>query len=379
MKYGHLERLQITLRTLSPLFIGSGEKLTKKEYILDRKKEIIYFIDLPRLMSFLHQRGLLSAYEAFLINSKQNDLRAFLLDRRINESHFSNFVSYSIPAGEAIKSQNFREVLTFIKDANGRPYIPGSSIKGALRTALAAHILRQTNNSRMQNSILRADQSQPPRKYLHFENRKLEQETFNRLGYCDPRSQNDLSQHPVNDFMRAIQISDSAPLDYDQLTLCGKYDRKPDGTINSLPIYRECIAPGSETDFPMTLELPMLKKAGITLQDIEAALHSFADEHYASFEQYYPEIEDDAAFAAKNGVDIIMGGGAGYVSKTLIYNIFPQREKALQTVSQIMHKQFKQHGHTKDVKIFKVSPHTLKTTRYRNQYYPLGRCELIIR
>ena len=40
MKYGHLERIEMTLRNLAPVFIGSGESLTKKEYIFSAQKQL---------------------------------------------------------------------------------------------------------------------------------------------------------------------------------------------------------------------------------------------------------------------------------------------------------------------------------------------------
>jgi CRISPR-associated protein Csm5 len=178
--------------------------------------------------------------------------------------------------------------------------------------------------------------------------------------------------------MRGIQISDSAPIPYEQLTLTGKYDRKPDGSVNLLPIFRECLVPGTEAYFTITLEIPIMKKAGIDMQSIEEALHSFADEHYANFEQYYAELPEDAAIAAREGVDLILGGGTGYVSKTLIYNLFSNRSEALPLAAKILNKQFNRHGHGRDPHMYKVAPHTLKTTMYENQYYQMGRCELII-
>ncbi len=50
MRYGHLERVELVLRTLSPVFIGSGEKLTKKEYIYDKNDRVIYMLNLAKLM-----------------------------------------------------------------------------------------------------------------------------------------------------------------------------------------------------------------------------------------------------------------------------------------------------------------------------------------
>ncbi|WP_449240486.1 type III-A CRISPR-associated RAMP protein Csm5 [Desulfoscipio gibsoniae] len=379
MKYGHLERLELTLRALSPVFIGSGEKLSKKEYILDPQKGMIYFPNLFRLMGYLKQQDLLSAYEIFLIRPGQNDLHAFLQASRIPENDYAAFVNYAIPAGEAVRAANFREVRTFIKDNEGRPYIPGSSVKGALRTALAVQLIKTANGDRLRRSVLSADDAQSARKYLFRESEGLEKDLFCRLGITDPRGKTNLSRQPVNDLMRGIQISDSTSLSFDRMTLAGKYDRKPDGTINLLPIFRECLVPGSEAHLLMTLDTPILKKAGVDVRTIENALHSFADEHYANFEQFYDESTDDAPVVAQQGVDIILGGGAGYVSKTLVYNLFPKREEALPLVAKIMHKQFGKHGHMKDAQVYKVSPHTLKISRYKNQYYQMGRCELIIK
>ena len=52
MKFAHLERLNLTLRALAPVFIGSGEQLGKKEYIFDSPNALIYFPDFPRLVAF---------------------------------------------------------------------------------------------------------------------------------------------------------------------------------------------------------------------------------------------------------------------------------------------------------------------------------------
>ena len=51
MKYGHLERIEMTLRNLAPVFIGSGESLTKKEYILVLKNSLYTFLIFQSLFS----------------------------------------------------------------------------------------------------------------------------------------------------------------------------------------------------------------------------------------------------------------------------------------------------------------------------------------
>lgn len=376
MRFCHLERLNITLRSLSPVFIGSGERLSKKEYIFDPRKGMIYFPDFPRLVAFLKSRSLLPAYQDYLLQARNNDFRSFLDQNRITESDYPSFVSYSIEAGEVARAPNFREVLTFIKDARGLPYIPGSSVKGAIRTALAAYFLKKGDWNRSRQEIERADRSLPPRKYLARETGNLENRIFNRLEFKDRNGV--FIKGAVNDLMRGLRISDSAPLSPENLVLTGKYDRMPDGAVNRLPIFRESLKPGSEARLTMTLDLPVLAKVGLNKKNIEEALHAFSDQHYENFEQYFAESSEDAPTAAQQGVDLILGGGAGYVSKTVTYNLYPDRERALALAGRIMVKQFPRHGHTKDAAVHKSAPHTIKTTMYKGQYYQMGRCELIL-
>lgn len=377
MKYGHLERLNITLNVLAPVFIGSGESLNKKEYIFDAQAGLIHFPHLPRLVAFLKNRSLLSKFEDYLYQQRDNDFRLFLQSNGIGKADYSYFVSYSIDAGEAARGANFREVLTFIKDPDGYPYIPGSSVKGAIRTALAAHLIKEGGSwGSSRREITGANSAVGPRRFLAREAERLEKRIFCRLGIKDPENGREIIG-PVNDLMRGISISDSTPLKFETLTLVGKYDRKPDGSEKCLPTFREVLKPGSQARLLVTLDTNMLAKAGLTMKSIEVALHSFADQYYANFEQYFPETPDDATVPTRQGVDLILGGGAGYVSKTLVYNLFP-RKQALDLAGKIMHKQFPGHGHGKDAAVYKVSPHTLKTTMYGGQYYQTGRCELIV-
>ncbi|HZJ84464.1 MAG TPA: type III-A CRISPR-associated RAMP protein Csm5 [Syntrophomonadaceae bacterium] len=378
MKYGHLERLDITLRTLAPLFIGSGESYTKKEYILDPDTRQIHFPYLPDLITYLKNRNCLQEYEKFLLRADKNDLGLFLKENKIRPKEYDEFVAYSIDAGEAIENEQFREVLTFMKDAYGLPYIPGSSLKGAIRTAIAAQLIKEDDFNWARRGIENADTSVRPRRYLSREDNNINRRIFFRLEHKDIRT-NELIRNPINDFMQGIRVSDSHPLELINLTLVGKHERKPDGSVALLPIFRECLIPGSEAKLQITLDKPILAKAGITIDFIERALHNFADDHYESFEQHFEEKSEDAEIAANQGVDLILGGGAGFVSKTLIYNLYNEREMALARAAFILNKQFPpNHGHSKSLRLYKVAPHVLKTTKYKGQYYQMGRCELII-
>jgi len=379
MRYGHLEKVEIRLRTLSPVFIGSGESLTKKEYIFEKESGMIHVPDLARFTAFLSRKGLIPAFEEFVTLSQNNDLRAFLSKYKVGKEDYNSFVRYSVDAGEAAALEKFRELLLFVKGPDGYPYIPGSSLKGAIRTAIAAKLVQEGNYERIVAEIDRAiDDFRGSRRYVSNETDALERKLFCKLNFRDPHNPNKVRwDNLVNDFMRGIQISDSQPIGFENLTVCGKYDRMPDGSVNLLPIFRECLAPGTEAVFSMTMDLPVLAEAGIDIEFIKDALHSFADIQYEHFEQYFRSLFEDANIASREGVDITIGGGAGYTAKTITYPLVRKHQRALKMVGRMMTKQFPRHQHEKDATLFKVSPHMLKTTMYKGKYYQMGKCEII--
>lgn len=378
MKYGHLERYEISLQTVSPVFIGSGRELTKKEYIFDRAKGVIYILNFARFIDFLSAHSLLPAYETFILQPGRNDLFKFLSENNIRREEFNSFVSYTIDAGEAAHSKLFRGVQTFVKGPDGRPYIPGSSLKGALRTAIAAKLSEKYNFKNIVSKI-ENEANNPKGKMsdISKEADHIESQLFCRLGITDPNDPDKFGHDDiVNDFMKGISISDSTPIGFENLTLCGKYDRKPDGTVKQIPTYRECLAPGASIDFVLTLDMPVVEKVGINLKYIKEALNYFSEKYYENFERYFSVSTEDLRVKTKGDAYIMLGGGAGYATKTITYPLVHDRERAVRLVGTIMNKQFRKHKHENDARMYKVSPHILKTTYYKGLYYQMGRCML---
>ena len=62
------------LITLSPIFIGDGKKLLKKEYIYDEDKNEIIIPDLFEIMKYFYEKGLYSKYEESMTDYNKNAL-----------------------------------------------------------------------------------------------------------------------------------------------------------------------------------------------------------------------------------------------------------------------------------------------------------------
>lgn len=116
----------ISLTTLTPLHIGDGNELRLKFDIVARNKRTYR----------LNEDVILKAKADKL--KQKPDGSYTLPGDLLDASDWGNkaFFRYVIP-GYPRSKKPFAEAKSFIKDVHDCPYIPGSSLKGALRTALA--------------------------------------------------------------------------------------------------------------------------------------------------------------------------------------------------------------------------------------------------
>ncbi len=177
---------RLEIEVLTPLHIGSGVTL-KQGFDFEVRNNLTYRLN-----------------EDVILNDKWPDdpaqQRIFLNQPLANLLEPGDFAAhpeyfrYTLRGAPALK-----EIRECIRDAHGRPYIPGSSLKGALRTAL----LRALTGKR---TFQRGDFG-PSGKASEAKEaaKRLEQEQFGR--------------DPNRDVLRAIHLSDSAPLSTAALTL----------------------------------------------------------------------------------------------------------------------------------------------------------------
>lgn len=122
------------IELLSPVFIGSGNYYQYGlDYLADDDK--VYFLDREKLFSELTKGKGLS--EDFFEKSTEFSLsKAREYFKTVN---FDNIITYK----QSIEL-NAKEVTEFMRDGAGEVFIPGSSIKGAIRSIIISDIFKNT-------------------------------------------------------------------------------------------------------------------------------------------------------------------------------------------------------------------------------------------
>ena len=111
------EKIPCSIEVLTPVHIGSGVKLANKiDFKISEDKQRLTIINQSDLIKYLEENP--DEIENFLSN-KLEKLKKTPDGKTYNIN--GNYVG---------------EIYQFERDGNGKPYVPGSSIKGAIRTAI---------------------------------------------------------------------------------------------------------------------------------------------------------------------------------------------------------------------------------------------------
>ena len=288
---------QFSLLAMAPIHIGSGEKYTSREFIYE--KGYFYFPDMGKFYNRMVEKGYDHKFERFLQetkpNARNNRLISFLEDNRISDR---NFGGYRIIETKLETNNNYlrggalNQVSKFIRDPFGNPYIPGSSLKGAIRT-----ILMNTNPDWNNKNVLQCKK----------ENKSL-------IPWGAKKGQD------YDDLFNAIRVSDSKPFSNKSLILVQKWDHKAKPPLaKPLPLYREAIAPSTKINFTITTTT---KEAGILIEELGKRAQAFYKEYKNFFLSDFPEnkIQPNIQYP------IYLGAGSGAWTKT----IFKQANGILQ-------------------------------------------------
>ncbi|MDO4763652.1 MAG: type III-A CRISPR-associated RAMP protein Csm5 [Flavobacteriaceae bacterium] len=138
---------KIKITTLSPLCIGSGGVMNSiTDYIIEGKK--FHYVDKQFVANKLAEDdALMDRYIQGVANGMDNNTTIFNLKDFLKNSLRLHPKEYIRDTVDILKVEGKKEVNNIIKDAKHRPYIPGSTLKGAIKTAfLYDWLLKEHNN-----------------------------------------------------------------------------------------------------------------------------------------------------------------------------------------------------------------------------------------
>ena len=361
----HLTVCGLTLDVRSPLHIGSGNVCAKTEYIFDPRSETVRMIDPEALFRWLYARRLADRYERFVL-SGNNRMFQFLKECGVTDRELDSLCRYSVSAADALDdSHSLKELHTLVRDAGQRVYVPGSSVKGALRTVILASLIAREKKGAWPDAPKKFERA---RQMATLEGRYLNTASLKR-----DRNGNTVND-PVNSVLRGLSVSDSAPAPDAAIILSGKIDADEKGEYRKINLCRECIRPGTKLHFKLTLDHSVLP-AEFSPEGLLRMVQEFDRFYQTTYLSRFTPPSNARAVSYENA--LIFGGGSGFFSKSLAYPYLGTRE-GMQYTQRVMEEQFRRHGHDKDVSEHRVSPHTMKYGMYQGQLYPYGVCGVLL-
>ncbi len=222
-------RFRYELTALSPVHIGDGNRLTPWDFaVTDR----FYRVNLDSLFS---DPGL--NQERFRREVRSRDFRWDSFAPELAAKH----ALYALPvASYAVRSallsrRRRQEVYEFVK-SGGKPFVPGSSLKGALRTAV---LLAAVSGSRE----LRERFLSELRGSLGAKRERLSKQAEKAVFGSDPHT----------DLFRALRVSDSTPVGSPGLAV---YESRvySGGRYKPFTLLSECMQPGTTVSGHITID-----------------------------------------------------------------------------------------------------------------------------
>lgn len=384
MNSKQFETAKMCLKVVTPINIADGIVLGAKDYLYDSRRQKVYFLNLHQWHMFIYKHMLLEKYESYLANFRdKQSLLEWLQMQGYDIDDVRTVITSEAQATVNLmdneKKKTLNDINRHIQQPDGSLYVPGSSIKGVFRTAILYSLLQKRQDIKVKywRQIQEKISSNYFKPYRDFNKliSDLENELLHTLRLVDG---NIRSNNAVCSAMRGLQVSDTYASRNMQTAILqkvdGGFDKFGKASPKKLPIFRECMLPKAELFFDVKIEKAVMSTIGInTVDDLLKATHSFfaavTDLLQQAFEKEYQE-----AFQGVAAGNMFLGGNTGFLSKTLLAMLAPDKDTAKNTIKVLLDKSFKNHKHLLRDKI--IAPRTLKCTNYNGKLMLMGVAEV---
>ena len=386
-----VDHAQLSLTIVSPTNIGGPEKLTTKDYMYNYDAGEVYLLNNYEWFRFLARHNKLTEFETYMQDEMVRPNGRTMYDWAKNTIGASQLTKDTLgPAiGSIMKSSIYNEgrknslndITPQIRGANGEVYIPGSSIKGVIDSAIISHMLRR-------DARFRAAVQQKLKELLYkYREFQYDKRRFKREFNSILRDVNKLidrniqvlfknSEKRVNGILssafRGVSVSDAMPIESIKTEVLKKEDTciDEDGT-HEISVHRECILPNQKFSFTVTLDTAMTKEIGITSVDqVLAILREDFDATHKLLASKFKKVSP-SIFKALEPANAYIGSNTGFIQKTIIMAAFTGDEKTgIDIIRAILDMNFEKAKHaTKDSLI---APRAMKLVKWNGHYYEMG-------
>ena len=384
MNSKQFETAKMCLKVVTPINISDGIVLGAKDYLYDSRRQKVFFLNLHQWHMFIYKHMLLEKYESYLANFRdKQSLLEWLQMQGYDIDDVRTVITSEAQATVNLmdneKKKTLNDINRHIQQPEGSLYVPGSSIKGVFRTAILYSLLQKRQDIKVKywrqiQEKISSNYFKPFRDFNKLIS-DLENEFLHTLRLVDG---NIRSNNAVCSAMRGLQVSDTYASRNMQTAILqkvdGGFDKFGKASPKKLPIFRECMLPKAELFFDVKIEKAVMSTIGInTVDDLLKATHSFfaavTDLLQQAFEKEYQE-----AFQGVAAGNMFLGGNTGFLSKTLLAMLAPDKDTAKNTIKVLLDKSFKTHKHLLRDKV--IAPRTLKCTNYNGKLMLMGVAEV---
>ena len=362
---------KMKLEVLTPLHIGGADyksKLDKKEYVFDKDKKTLTLIDNEKFVGFLIKKNLFEKYIAYIENNV--NAKIMVQNRNINLLNFlkANNIDKDIqdfrkkaPIKLDMNIENMNDIKLMLRNVQGKPYIPGTSIKGALiNLLLVDYIIKNREEFFKEKRIILSEckKANDDRsiKGLKNEIKKIVKQIEKSIVYGENK---DLEKSK----RFGISVSDSYSYSNTRTNFYQDIDEKRTTKVGedktkSMPVDREYIIANSIFYFDITLDVDLLKESKLKIRNIDNLIASLENAM-----SYLIDVLDDKN--SPRTENLVLGANTGFLQKTIVYALFEDEKERLEVVKKMIHKNQKNAigNHLND----KFSPRVLNRIKINNK------------
>ena len=364
-------RNKMKLEVLTPLHIGGADyksKLDKKEYIFDKDKKTLTLIDNEKFIAFLIKKNLFEKYIAYIENNV--NAKVMIQNRNINLFNFLkvNNIDKDIqdfrkkaPIKLDMNIENMNDIKLMLRDVQGKPYIPGTSIKGDLiNLLLVDYIIKNREKFSKEKRIILSEckKTNDDRSIRGLKNdiKKIVNQIEKSIIYSDNKSLEKSKKF-------GISVSDSYSYSNTRTNFYQDIDEKRtnkpgEDKSRPMPVAREYIIANSIFDFDITLDIDLLEESKLKIKNIDDLIDSIEN----AMSYLINVLEDKNSPRTEN---LVLGANTGFLQKTIVYALFEDEKERLEVVKKLLHKNQKNviGNHLND----KFAPRVLNRIKINNK------------